>query len=164
MQNMKELMQKNQSAIFSGNPAEADSTSASVKTNTGPNQEKPTSSQPPVTEHIEKRIERLFLRLSAIYGYLWWHMYNNQELLTATKLEWSTSLKRFDNEILKEALLSYREKKGYPPALPEFMECCHAIQKRFEPCSVRPETFQRGDLTIAESNLQAMYAMLKTKS
>lgn len=141
-----------------------DSTSASVKTNTESNHEKTASNQPLAPEQIEKRIERLFLRFSAIYGYLWWNMYNNKELLEATKLEWSTSLKRFDNQILKEALLSYREKKGYPPALPEFMDCCNAIQKRFEPCMVAPITVQRADPEIARSNIQAMYAMLKRKS
>ena len=119
-----------------------------------------TPSQAPATEIIEKRVERLFLRLSAIYGYLWWNMYRNEELLTATKMEWSTSLKRFDNQVLKEALLSYREKKGYPPTLPEFMDCCKEIQKRFEPCLVAPRTIQRGDDAIAKKNIQDMYAHL----
>lgn len=112
-------------------------------------------------EVIEQRIERLFLRLSAIYGYLWWNMYQNEELLRITKIEWSTSLKRFDIQILKEALLSYREKKGYPPTLPEFMDCCNEIKKRLEPCLVARRSMQSADETIAKQNIQAMYALLK---
>ena len=113
-------------------------------------------------EVIEQRIERLFLRLSAIYGYLWWSMYQNKELLRITKIEWSTSLKRFDNQILKEVLLSYREKNGYPPTLPEFMDCCNAIQKRFDPCLVAQKPTQRADEAIAKQNIQAMYAILRS--
>lgn len=112
-------------------------------------------------EVIEPRVERLFLRLSAIYGYLWWNMYQNEELLRITKIEWSTSLKRFDIQILKEALLSYREKKGYPPTLPEFMDCCNEIKKRLEPCLVAQRPIQPANEAIAKQNIQAMYAFLK---
>lgn len=112
-------------------------------------------------EVIEPRVERLFLRLSAIYGYLWWNMYQNEELLRITKIEWSTSLKRFDIQILKEALLSYREKKGYPPTLPEFMDCCNELKKRFEPCLVAQRPTQPANEAIAKQNIQAMYAILK---
>jgi hypothetical protein len=123
------------------------------------NQTEPTSSA--TNEIIEVRIERLFLRLSAIYGYLWWNIYQNQELLRITKIEWSTCLKRFDNQVLKEALLSCREKKGYPPALPEFMDCCKAIQKRRDPCVVVEEPYVPCNEAIALKNIQEMYDALK---
>jgi hypothetical protein len=110
---------------------------------------------------IEKRIERLFLRLSAIYGYIWWNMYRNDELLEITKLEWSTALKRFDNQVLKEALLSYRTKKGYPPTLPEFIDCCAAIQKRLDPCRIEYQSAQRGNEDIAKQHLKNMLEHLK---
>lgn len=119
------------------------------------------SEQASETAVIEVRIERLFLRLSAIYGYIWWNMYRNEELLEITKLEWSTALKRFDNQILKEALLSYRTKKGYPPTLPEFMDCCCAIQKRVDPCVSELKSVQRGNEEIAKKHLKNIFALLK---
>ena len=119
------------------------------------------SEQASDTNIIEKRIERLFLRLSAIYGYIWWNMYRSEELLEITKREWSTALKRFDNHIMKEALLFYRTKKGYPPTLPEFMDCCCAIQKRVDPCVSELKSVQRGNEEIAKKHLKHMLELLK---
>lgn len=115
------------------------------------------------SEVIEVRIERLFLRLSAIYGYLWWNMYQNAEYLRGTKLEWSTCLKRFSNRVLKEVLLSYREKKGFPPNLPEFVEACNAIQKRIDPCQIVVEPYVPADEAIVQKNIQEIYKYLKHK-
>ncbi len=115
----------------------------------------------PEAEVIDKRIERLFLRFSAIYGYIWWNMYKNEELLQITKLEWSTALKRFDNQIMKEALLSYRTKKGYPPSLPEFLDCCVVIQRRMDPCLSEYRTFQRGSEDVAKQHLKNILEHLK---
>lgn len=112
-------------------------------------------------EIIEPRIERLFLRLSAIYGYLWLNLFKNDELLRITKAEWTAGLHRFDNQVLKEALLICREKNGYPPALPEFMERCKAIQKRRDPCTVAEEPYVPCNEAIALKNIQEMYDALK---
>lgn len=59
------------------------------------------SAQPPVSD---KRIDTLFARFNAIYGYLWLSAYNNAKVLDIARLEWSESLQEFDNQVLKLAL------------------------------------------------------------
>lgn len=49
-------------------------------------------------------MDTLFLRLAAIYGYLWVSTYSNTNFLELSKREWSEGLKEFDNQVLKLAL------------------------------------------------------------
>lgn len=110
---------------------------------------------------IDLRIERLFIRFTAIYGYMWWNTHKNEEVLAITKREWSTALKRFDNHVVKDALLFFREKKIYPPSLPEFVECCVAIQKRLKPCLHEVFEWKRGSKEVAVKHLSNMFEILK---
>lgn len=56
------------------------------------------------TPEYDKRMDTLFMRLAAIYGYLWVSTYSNPNFLEVSKREWSEGLKEFDNQVLKLAL------------------------------------------------------------
>ncbi|HAT1868186.1 hypothetical protein [Legionella pneumophila] len=87
------------------------------------------SAQPPVSD---KRIDTLFARFNAIYGYLWLSAYNNAKVLDIARLEWSESLQEFDNQVLKLALEKTKKTELYPPALPHFYVTCLTIKKSIE--------------------------------
>ncbi len=77
-----------------------------------------------------ERIDKLFLRLAAIYGHVWRSLYKSDQFLAFTKNEWLEGLKKFEDNILDKALLSYRTNGEYPPTLPQFVECCKACSKQ----------------------------------
>jgi hypothetical protein len=116
------------------------------------------STKPATTD---KRIETLFVRLGAIYGHIWLSSYKNERVLELTKKEWSEGLQRFDTSTLRAALLRFREQAGFPPTLPQFIECCKAIHKRNEPFVHAQQSAQPASLDVAERHIKAMLDLLK---
>ncbi|WP_419420709.1 Vir protein [Legionella sp. D16C41] len=113
------------------------------------------------TEIQDKRIDTLFTRLGAIYGYIWWSSFQSEHALTVTKKEWSSALQRFDNRTIRDALLIFRERHHFPPTLPQFIECCKSIsQKNIFRKSVE-EFDKQAFLEAAELNIKAMLDILK---
>jgi len=106
-------------------------------------------------------MDTLFVRLGAIYGHVWWSSFQNEKALEFAKKEWSDGLMRFDKCTLKESLLKFRESKGFPPTLPQFIECCKAIMKRKEDCSPAPKPTPKCRSTVAEKHLKAMLDLLR---
>lgn len=106
------------------------------------------------------RIDILFTRLGAIYGQLWWNNFRTENLLLLAKQEWSEGLKRFDNQIFKDVLVIYREKKNYPPSLPQFIEICKATLARRVSRSTRKETCS-SSLEVAKLHIAEMKKILK---
>lgn len=103
----------------------------------------------------------LFTRLGAMYGQFWWSNYRTESLLLLAKQEWSEGLKRFDNEILKEVLVTYREQKTYPPSLPQFVECCKGALNRRMPPPLREES-RTSSQEVAKQHIKAMLKKLKS--
>lgn len=106
------------------------------------------------------RMDVLFSRLGAIYGQLWWNNYRTEDLLLLAKKEWGETLERFDNQILKEVLMLYRERRNYPPSLPQFVECCKEAQARRILKSLRTELSKPCTLEIAEQHIAVMKKIL----
>lgn len=130
MQSFRQIMADSPLPTYYGNPAKQVLTSASMSPS-HPSQE---TSSPLIKDvSIDKRIDRLFLRLGAIYGHIWFSTYKNEYLLKITKEEWTDALQPFDTSILKDALLRIREHNPYPPTLPQFIECCKALRNRHQP-------------------------------
>lgn len=125
------------------------------------NQPQATSSTSVKTEAHDKRIDTLFIRLGAIYGHIWWSNYQNENALSVAKKEWSDTLRRFNNQILKEVLLSIRERNVFPPSLPQFFEYCMATFKRHEPYRVNREPIQPASSDIATKHLNALLRFLR---
>lgn len=104
----------------------------------------------------------LFTRLGAMYGQFWWSNYRTESLLLLAKQEWSEGLKRFDNEILKEVLVTYREQKTYPPSLPQFVECCKGALNRRMPAPLREKYKTTSNQEVAKQHIKAMLKKLKS--
>ncbi len=115
------------------------------------------SAQPPISD---KRIDTLFARFNAIYGYLWLSAYNNAKVLDIARLEWSESLKEFDNQVLKLALEQSKKTEHYPPTLPLFCEMCltikKSIQARQEALAKKRETHTPSDPQIVQFHISEM--------
>lgn len=77
-------------------------------------------------------MDTLFIRLAAIYGYLWITTYSNENFLEVSKREWSEGLQEFDNQVLKIALEQMKKAQPLPPSLPCFYGCCLAIKKNIQ--------------------------------
>lgn len=112
---------------------------------------------------IEKCIEHLFLRFGAIYGHIWFSMYKNENLLKITKEEWVDALQRFDVSILQDALLKCRDNNPYPPTLPQFIECCNALNNRLKFHAVRDnrEVSRPTDIAVVEAHIANIRKILK---
>lgn len=106
------------------------------------------------------RMDILFSRLGAIYGQLWWNNYRTEELLILAKKEWGETLDRFDNQTLKEVLVLYRERRNYPPSLPQFVECCKEAMARRIPSSLRKELSKPCTLEVAKQHIAVMKKIL----
>ena len=73
-------------------------------------------------------IDRLFLRLAALYGNPWRNLYKNNDFLRFAKAEWHEALAGYDEALIIQALNRCREHHKFPPTVPEFIECCKALK------------------------------------
>ena len=120
------------------------------------------TSSPSSDNHDAKRIERLFLRLAAIYGHIWKTIYKNAVFLDASKTEWQEGLQKFDNHAIKDAIMLCREKCNYPPTLPQFIEICKANQQRstpYKPMIAEPKSAPSATGKAALAQIKAMLNM-----
>lgn len=120
------------------------------------------------TPEYDKRMDTLFMRLAAIYGYLWVSTYSNTNFLEVSKREWSEGLKEFDNQVLKLALEQIKKKLAVPPCLPIFYEYCTNIQKgiqaRQETLKQKTETHVPTDPQIVQLHINQMKDYLFKKA
>ena len=102
------------------------------------------------SERLTKRIDKLFLKMAAMYGHVWRSLYKSDAFLAFTKTEWSKGLMRFDDKTVDKALLSCLSNWELPPTLPQFVDCCKAYTKRmmYEKDVIKPCT-----PAVAEANL-----------
>lgn len=158
MQSLKKVLEKNPQLTCSANPVKAQI--SSLKTN----QEHPATSANSDMPKWDKRIDTLFARLGAIYGRLWVGLYQSDVFLNLAKQEWSEGLKSFDNQILKEALLNFRNASDYPPTLPQFIEEGKSMMRRREPTGPRFGDIKLANPETAKRHLKIMMEMLGRKS
>ena len=82
------------------------------------------------TEPNRKRIDRLFLSFTAFYGQLWRSQFKSDEFLNFMKNEWFQALQEIEDKNIEEAITHCRNKKEYPPTLPQFIELCKNAKQR----------------------------------
>lgn len=124
------------------------------------NQTTPKSSFSTITEDDRKRIEKLFLRFTAIYGHIWKSIYKSEQLLEVTKQEWAMNLKPFNNQILKEVLMDCTQHLNHPPTLPLFISKCRSIEKRMNEHFSRQKPMKVICSEAADLNLKKMREIL----
>jgi hypothetical protein len=78
-------------------------------------------------------IDRLFLRLHAMYGKAWLDLWAGLPAATV-KAQWSASLSRCSSEQIRLALNALESSgKPFPPNLPEFYALCEEYRPRKAP-------------------------------
>ena len=152
MKHIQDLVRRNHLSIVSGRPA-----------NQAPNHPPATTSSD-ADYHDESIaiIDRLFLRLAAIYGNTWRNVYKSNEFLQFTKGEWLDGLAGYEETVLYQAIGISRETLKFPPSLPEFIECCKHIRKKGA-CCYKGEQVKPATAAIVGANLQKMREILNIK-
>ena len=123
-------------------------------------QDQKTSSNSDENAIYDKRIDTLFIRFAAIYGHLWVNNFNDERTIYFAKKEWSEGLKPFNNAIVKEALLQFREKHRFPPSIPEFIACCKEKVARKQLTTVLSEPIKKPSPEVAKHHINMMKAAL----
>lgn len=110
----------------------------------------------------QKRVDRLFLRFSAMYGHVWRSIYKTDEFLDYSKKAWLEGLMGFEDKSLEHALQLCLQRCPFPPTLPYFIECCKAYHK--------PDVFfqskeepQKANPAVAHMHLEKIKTMLNIK-
>ena len=120
MQSIKQLLNNNLSTS-SGKPAREDYNEQHLTI-------KP--EQPIHSPDREKVIDRLFLKLSAIYGNSWRNLYRTNEFILFSKKQWLDALDEFDEPLLSQAINVCRQHYKFAPNIPEFIDCCRQLKKK----------------------------------
>jgi len=69
-------------------------------------------------------IDDLFLKLEMSYHYQFYKVFGDDERLKEGKKLWAMSLKRFENQYIKDAILKVVIKSSFLPTLSDFIKCC----------------------------------------
>lgn len=81
--------------------------------------------------HIDHaRIDRLFGRLSAIYGHIWQSQFKQIDFVKMVKIEWEETLRGIEDKNINLALNECRKKIEMPPTLPMFYQLCRNFQPK----------------------------------
>jgi hypothetical protein len=110
----------------------------------------------------EKRVERLFLRFSAMYGHVWRSIYKTDESLSYTKKTWADELMRFEDKSLEHALRACMQACSFPPTLPQFIEFCKSHQKSDGFFQSKDE-LKKPEPAIAKMHLEKIKSILNMK-
>ena len=113
-----------------------------------------TESEQPLGNDI---MDRLWLRMTEIYGHKWTSAYGDKPLTI-----WANALGRFDNNQLKTGLEKMLENNiEWPPTLTEFMALCKP--ERIEPCHKTarlPKLPERKTISVGEKYLKTIRGKL----
>ena len=113
-------------------------------------------------ERQQNRINRLFLRFSAMYGHVWRSIYKTDEFLEYTKKAWLEGLKDFEDKNIEHALHICLKTCLFPPTFPQFIENCKAYHKP-EVIVHAKEPRQRANPVVVMNELEKIRVMLNIK-
>ena len=151
MQAIKQIIQNNPVPIASG-----------TRVNPELKKTPSTTSLNSKTTEQHKRIDRLFLRFAAMYGQVWRSQFKNDEYLSFTKGEWLEGLSKYDDKVLDTAVQLCRNKKEFPPTLPQFIDFCEQASNKHKFFKAdKSSTHQNPEL--AKAYLQKIKQILNIK-
>ena len=86
------------------------------------------------------------------YHYQFYKVFGDDERLKEGKKLWAMSLKRFENDHIKDAILKVVAKNDFLPTLSDFIKCCEEAKLSHfqEPANDLDEHFDRFDLETLE--------------
>lgn len=152
MKSIQDLLQNNTLSTCSGNPANQVPLS-------------PAATMPPSPDMNTKDIaiiDRLFLKLAAIYGNTWRSLFKSHEFLEFCKQEWLEALSGFDENVLFQAVTTCREHRPYPPTIPEFIDACKKLRKK-DAFFRSPKENTSPDHRVAYQHLHQIKSILNMK-
>lgn len=107
-------------------------------------------------------IDRLFLKLAAIYGNTWRNLFKSQEFLEFSKHEWLEALSEFEETVLFQAVTACREHRPFPPTIPEFIDACKKLRKK-DAFFHASKTHTPPDRQVAHQHLYQIKSILNMK-
>lgn len=123
-----------------------------------------TTAQSLTSTHTEtKRTDRLFARLSAIYGYLWRNQYTTDEFLSLAKKEWNETLSTIDNNSIKLAIDECKKRVEMPPTLPFFYQLCRNFQTGNKIRKIETPELKKASPEMAEKALKEIKNIINQK-
>lgn len=111
------------------------------------------------------RIDRLYARLSAIYGHIWQSQFKQADFLTLAKKEWEETLREFADESINWAINTCRKRNEMPPTLPMLYQMCRSFQplKKMN-STVLAEEYKPADPAVAHMHIRKIAEMLSHQS
>ena len=106
-----------------------------------------------ITERHRKCIDRLFLTFSAYYGQVWRSQFKSDEFLTFAKNTWVEALMAFEEKHIEEATKLCRNKKDFPPTIPQFVDMCNLFKNKNNGLEPK-ERYQKAKPEVAQYNMQ----------
>ena len=82
----------------------------------------------------ERVVDRLFVRLTSIYGHLWASQYSEPRTLIAARAEWAHALGDFTLDQIADGINRSTAAYERPPTLPQFKKLC--ARPKVEPLHV----------------------------
>lgn len=152
MQQARVLMEKNLQTISSG---------YQVKTTIS--NQTPMSSHSPSADKVSKRIELLFTKFAAYYGHIWRSQFKSEKFGEFVKMEWQEGLKTFSDAVLTQAIIECRDFAEFPPTLPQMINNCRQIKKRYAVYQVE-ESNKPKTQEVVEASLKQMYRQINRQS
>lgn len=108
------------------------------------------------------RIDRLFARLSAIYGHIWQSQFKQADFLALAKKEWEETLREFEDHSINLALDACRKRHEMPPTLPTLYQLCRSFQPLKQASTTTPTAeYKPADPTIAQMHIRKIAEMLR---
>lgn len=115
------------------------------------------------SENIDTaRVNRLFTRMSAIYGHIWQSQFKEVGFLEFAQKEWGEVLMGIENKNIHLAINECRKRFEYPPTLPVFYQLCRNFEMGNRVVKIEPIATARSTPAVAKAYIQKIREILST--
>lgn len=102
------------------------------------------------------RIDRLFVKFSAIYGHIWQSQFKQADFLNIAKKEWSETLTDITDDNIDLAFKACKKRHEMPPTLPAFYQLCRSYQPKIKINDVAKTECKPADEKNIETHLKKL--------
>lgn len=102
------------------------------------------------------RIDRLFVKFSAIYGHIWQSQFKQADFLNIAKKIWSETLAEISDENIDLALKACTKRHEMPPTLPMFYQLCRSYQPKIKVAEVVKKECKPANEKNVETHLKKL--------
>ena len=105
----------------------------------------------------------MFLKFAVFYGHVWRSQFKDAGFIQFAKQQWCEALDRFDDKVIQNVVIRYRDTEEFPPTLVQFISQCRQLTNDLKPRqSAIPLKVIDGK--VAKNMLQKIKTMLGEKS